>query len=372
MNGGSSAYVNPSQMQQQQENYPAGSAAGRKLSDFSQMYSSSSTKAPPPQPRQVTPMAPPAVAPVEQVQTMPRSKVSLTSSFDAPQSTQDSYPAGNAAGSRLSDFSQMYSSSSRKAPPSQPRQVAPVEQVQTGPGANPPPTPSLESPRPSQQQYPAGSAAGARLSDFSQMYQQRNNGAPKQTSTKATAAAVGTERVNSNPMPTTISGRQPERLQVPTENILEGWERVEIQWKVGGRHFASADRKRLNSPKELALGQSGFSLQLHLDGQGVAVSLSLENMQTNMRMRNLKVYVYCYDGLEPVVAHAADLERSAGETEVELLVPSNGLRTISTGLSSFIFANRDGQMAEATRQMLYDQAKRDVLRVYATFDVAPL
>ena len=85
------------------------------------------------------------------------------------QQQQEKYPAGNAAGRQLDDFSQMYSSSSRKAQQSQPRQVAPVEQVRTTPRANPPPTPSLE---PTQQQYPAGSAAGA---DFSQMCQKRNN-----------------------------------------------------------------------------------------------------------------------------------------------------------------------------------------------------
>ena len=361
MNGRSSAYVTPSQTQQQQEKYPAGYAAGARLSDFSDIYSSSSRKTPSYQQQRVAPMAPPAVAPVEQMQSMPRSKVSPT---------QQQYPAGNAAGARLNGFSEMYSSSSRKTPSYQPRQaVAPAEQVQSMPRSKVSPTSSSEASQSTQQQYPAGSAAGARLSDFSEMY----NGAPKQMSTTTTMAAVRSrERVNSNPMPTTTSSRQPQRLQVPSGNVAEGWERVEIQWKVGGRHFASTDRKRLSSPKELALGENGFSLQLHLDGQGVAVSLSLENIQTNMRMRNLKVYVYCYDGLEPVVAHAADLERSAGETEVELLVPSNGLRTISTGLSSFTFTNRDGQVAEATRQMLYDQASRDVLRVYATFDVAPL
>ena len=288
------------------------------------------------------------------------------------QQQQEKYPAGSAAGRQLSDFSQMYSSSSRKASPPQPQQVVPAQQVQTAPRTNSPPTPSLAASRPTQQQYPAGSAAGVRLTDFSQMYQKRNNGAPKQVSTTAMASAVRSERVDSNRMPVTTGSRQSARLQVPSDTVANGWERVEIQWKVGGRHFASTDRKRLNSPKELALGENGFSLQLHLDGQGVAVSLSLENMQTNMRMRNLRVYVYCYDGPDQVVAHAADLERSAGDREVELLVPSNGLRTISTGLSSFTFTNREGQMAEATRQMLYDQARRDVLRVYATFDVAPL
>jgi len=181
---------------------------------------------------------------------------------------------------------------------------------------------------------------------------------------------VKSERINSAAVPVTTGGRQPQNLQVP--NGRNSWESVEIQWKVGGRHFATNDRKRLNSPKEFALGDNGFSLQLHLDGQGVAISLGLENMQSNMRMRNLKVYLYCYDRLEQVVAHATDLERSAGEREVELIVPPNGLRTLSTGLSPFSFQNSQGEVLEVTRQMLYDQAQRDVLRVYANFEVAPM
>ena len=275
---------------------------------------------------------------------------------------------GKVAGPRLSDFSQMYSSGE---PQSQRQQVASVQQVQTAPRSNvqPASTSVLESLQSTRQQspYPAGTAAGTRLSDFSQMYQKRS--APKPPM-PVISTPPQRERVRSVAAPQ-INGNVRPNTQRELSNGGDSWERLEIQWKVGERHFASNDRKRLNSPREFALGQNGFFLQLHLDGQRVAVSLSLDNMMFNMRMRNLQIYVICYDGPKQVVARAVDLDISAGE-EVELIAPSNGSRSISTGLSPFVFQREDGEMVEATREMLNVQAIRDNARVYATFDVAPL
>ena len=276
---------------------------------------------------------------------------------------------GKVAVPRLSDFSQMYSSGE---PQSQRQQVASVQQVQTAPQSNAQPTGStsvLESLQSTRQQspYPAGATAGTRFSDFSQMYQKRS-------ASKSPMPVISTptqrERVSSVAAPQINDNVRPNQPQRELSNGGDSWERLEIQWKVGERHFASSDRKRLNSPREFA-GQNGFSLQLHLDGQRVAVSLSLDNMMFNMRMRNLQIYVICYDGPKQVVARAVDLDISAGE-EVELIAPSNGSRSISTGLSPFVFQREDGEMVEATREMLNVQAIRDNARVYATFDVAPL
>ena len=265
--------------------------------------------------------------------------------------------------------SQIYSS---REPPSQRQRVVSVEQVQTAPRSKAQPTgtsvlESLQSMR-QQSPYPAGTAAGTRLSDFSQMYQKRSVSKP---SMPVTPAPAQRERVTSVAAPQINGSVRPNQPQREVNNGDDSWERLEIQWKVGERHFASNDRKRLNCPREFALGQNGVFLQLHLDGQRVAVSLSLDNMMFNMRMRNLQIYVICYDGPKQVVARAVDLNISAGE-EVELIAPSNGSRAISTGLSPFVFQREDGEMVEATREMLNVQAIRDVARVYATFDVAPL
>jgi len=292
----------------------------------------------------------------------------LTPSKMQQQQEKYVYSAGGSAGPRLSDFSEMYSSSLPREPPNQLQRFASVQQVQTAPRSEPQPTSSLESLQPTRQQYPAGTAAGAKLSDFSQMYQTRNVSKPPMPASTLTQR----ERANSVAAPETDGSGRSTRRQREQNNGVDSWERLEMQWKVGERHFASNDRKRLNSPKEFALGQNGFFLQLHLDGQRVAVSLSLDNMISNIRMRNLQIYVYCYDGLEQVVARAVDLELSVGGGEVELIVPSNGSGSLSTGLSSFVFERGDGEIVEATREMLNVQARRDVARVYATFDVAPL
>ena len=153
--------------------------------------------------------------------------------------------------------------------------------------------------------------------------------------------------------------------------FVSKWQGVEFAWNIASRHLGTNDRMRLNSPFEPAF-DSSFSLQLFLDGQTVAVALRVDKLTSDLVMRNVNVYVYAIDGAERVVAHAIDLENEG--REVELRMTSNDTTDgLSTGLAPFIFRRPGGgDLTEATRQMLFQQAKRDVLRVYASFEVATM
>jgi len=153
--------------------------------------------------------------------------------------------------------------------------------------------------------------------------------------------------------------------------LVSKWQGVEFAWNIASRHLGTNDRKRLNSPFEPAF-DSSFSLQLFLDGQTVAVALRVDKLTSDLVMRNVNIYVYAIDGAERVVAHATDLENEG--REVELRMTSNDATDgLSTGLAPFTFRRPGGgDLTEATRQMLFQQAKRDVLRVYASFEVAAI
>ena len=111
-----------------------------------------------------------------------------------------------------------------------------------------------------------------------------------------------------------------------------------------------------------------FSIKLYLDEERVATSLSLRAMQQDMLIRNLQIYLY---GPNRAEAHAVDLENN--QAEIEINMPSDGSGMISTGLSPFVLTLPDGSYAEVTKDMLLQEAKKNVgLRIYASFEVTSI